>query len=113
MSLPPRTNWHGDERPASGAETARAEGTAARIRREVAEIRAAADQLKDGGAFETEVTAFSRVQATALERAGGDAVYASALRPEQDTRLETGMLPTAARSALLIARALTGDGTGR
>lgn len=37
-----------------------------------------------------------------LERADGDGVYASALRTEQDTRLEPGMLPTAARSALLI-----------
>ncbi|MEV7897411.1 hypothetical protein [Streptomyces cyaneofuscatus] len=113
VTLPPLTNWHGDERPATGAETALAAGRAARVRREVADIRAAAQQMADGSPVEAEVAAFLTVQAELLERAGGEASSAHYLRPEQDTRQEPGMFPTAARSALLIARALLADGTGR
>ncbi|MFB8441206.1 hypothetical protein ACFC7A_19390 [Streptomyces niveus] len=40
--LPPRVDWHGVERAASTEGISRAEGTAARIRREAAEIRASA-----------------------------------------------------------------------
>ncbi|MEW1761585.1 hypothetical protein AB0393_34445 [Streptomyces cyaneofuscatus] len=113
MSLPPVTNWHGEERPASYEATARAEVIAARIRREVAEIRAAADQLVGASPAEAEVAVFLTVQAELLERAGGEASSAHHLRPEQDTRQESGMFPTAARSALLIARAHLADQAGR
>lgn len=106
-SLPPRVDWHGNERPASAMEVERAEGTAARIRAEANEIRAAAEQLASGSAFEAQVAEFLTVQATMLERNGGEARYANTLRPDQDTREQRDMLPTAARSALLIARAYT------
>ncbi|MBD2829882.1 hypothetical protein ID875_21170 [Streptomyces globisporus] len=113
MSLPPVTNWHGDERVATATETARAAGTAARIRREVAEIRAAAEQLKNDDGFEAEVAAFLTGQALMLERAGGEARYAHTMRPHQDTLEDRDMFPTAARRALLIARALLADRVGR
>ncbi|MFD5907064.1 hypothetical protein ACFWHG_36990 [Streptomyces microflavus] len=112
MSLPPITNWHGDERAATAAETALAEGRAARIRREVAEIRTAAEQLAAGSPAEAEVAAFLTDQALMLERAGGEARSARHLRPEQDTIAEPGMFPTPALRALLIARAVL-EGTGR
>jgi hypothetical protein len=106
--LPPRVDWHGNKREATVAEITRAEGTAARIRREVAEMRAAAERLRDGGdAFDTAVADFLTVEATALERNGGEARYAETLSSDQDTRERHGMLATAARSALLIARAYT------
>lgn len=104
--LPPRVNWHNEERPATEAEVELAEGTAARIRREVAEMRTTAEQLRnDGDTLHAAVADFLTVQATILERNGGEPRYASTLRAEQDTREQPGMLPTAARSALLISRA--------
>lgn len=107
--LPPRADWDGNERPASTMEVARAEGAAARIRREAAEIRAAAEQLGDGNPFEAAVAEFLTAQATLLERCGGTAQHAETLRPDQDTRDAPGVFPTAARSALLIARATPGE----
>lgn len=95
-TLPTRVDWHGDEREATAGEVVRAEGIAARIRREVAEIRSAAE--------------FLTAQATMLERAGGTAERANTLRLTEDTREEAGMFPTAARSALLFARARLGTG---
>ncbi|MEU1121842.1 MULTISPECIES: hypothetical protein [unclassified Streptomyces] len=77
----------------------------ARIRREVADMRAAADLLAAGAAWEVQTADFLRTTATVLERNGGTAQHAELLRWDQDTREEPGMLPTAARSALLIARA--------
>lgn len=105
MSLPPRVDWNGNERPASAMEVSRAEGTAVRINREVAEIRAAAEQLATRSPFERAVAEFLTTEATMLERNGGTAQRAEALRFDQDTREQSGMFPTAARSALLIARA--------
>nr|WP_024127909.1 hypothetical protein [Streptomyces sp. 14R-10]AHF46183.1 hypothetical protein pZL1.18c [Streptomyces sp. 14R-10] len=113
MSLPPRSDWHNNERPATAVENAMAEGRASRVRREVAEIRAAAEQLKGEGRFEAEVAAFLTTRALMLERAGGEARYASTMRPAEDTVEERDMFPTAARSALLIARALLADRAGR
>lgn len=104
--LPPRVDWDGNEREASDAEVARAESTAARIRSEVAEIRAAAEQLSDGNPFETAVAKFLTVHATRLERCGSTAQRAETLRPDEDTRDDPNMFPTAARSALLIARSI-------
>lgn len=104
--LPPRVDWDGNKREASGAEVARAEGTAARIRREVAEIRAAVERLNGGSPFESSVAEFLSVQANLLERCGGTAQRADSLRLEGDTREVAGLFPTAARSALLIARAI-------
>jgi len=104
-TLPPHVDWDGKSRAASDAEVARAESAAARIRSEVAEIRAAAEQLGSDTPFEAAVAEFLSVQATLLERCGGTAQRAETLRPEQDTRDTPGMFPTAARSALLIARA--------
>ena len=104
-TLPPHVDWHGRRREPDAHEVALAEGTAARVRREVAEIRAAAELLAAGTATEAAVADFLRVQATLLERAGGTAESTTTLRPHEDTREESGMLPTAARSALLIARA--------
>lgn len=109
-ALPPRVNWDGDERPATAMEVDRAEGTAARIRREVAEIRAAAEQLASGGPFEAQVAEFLTVRATMLERAGGTALRADSMRREEDTLDEPGTFPNAARSALLIARAYLAQG---
>ncbi|MBP5926662.1 hypothetical protein F3K32_42400 [Streptomyces sp. LBUM 1483] len=103
--LPPRVDWHGTERPASAMETSRAEGTAIRIRREVAEIRTAAEQLADGSPFEIAVAEFLDAQATMLERAGSTPERANCMRREDDTLDEPGTFPNAARSALLIARA--------
>jgi hypothetical protein len=82
-----------------------AEGTAARIRREVAEIREAADDLAAGTDVEVAVSAFLTVQAELLERHGGTAERADSLSRYDDTVDHPGMFPTAARSALLIARA--------
>lgn len=108
-TLPTRVDWDGNERPASAMEVTLAEGTAARIRSEVFEIREAAGQLiLTGGAFEKEVAEFLRVQATMLGRAGGTAERADAMRHEEDTLDEPGTFPNAARSALLIARAYLG-----
>ncbi|MFD8516585.1 hypothetical protein ACFV27_37275 [Streptomyces antimycoticus] len=105
-TLPPRADWEGNARAASGAEVARAESAAARIRSEVTEIRAAAEQLDSGNPFEAAVAEFLTAQATLLERCGSTAQCADTLRPEQDTRDSPGMLATAARSALLIARTI-------
>ncbi|MFD8516616.1 hypothetical protein ACFV27_37430 [Streptomyces antimycoticus] len=107
-TLPTRVDWDGNERPASGMEVSRAEGTAIRVRREVAEIRAAAEQLATGSPSEVAVADFLAVQATMLERAGSTPQRADSMRPEQDTRENPGTFPTAARSALLIARAQLG-----
>ncbi|MCG0065990.1 hypothetical protein L0F81_22280 [Streptomyces tricolor] len=104
MSPRPIIDWHGNQREPAAQEVARAEAAAARVRREVAEIREAAGQLADGSPGERAVADFLRTQATLLERAGGTAGDVATLRPHQDTREQPGMLPTAARSALLIAR---------
>jgi len=105
-TLPTRVNWDGTQRPASAAEVGRAQGKAARIRREVTEIRTAAEQLAvTGSPFDAEVAAFLTAQATLLERAGGTPGRADSMRKEEDTLHESGTFPTAARSALLIARA--------
>lgn len=104
-TLPSHVDWNGNERPATAMEVAMAESTAARIRREVAEIRSAAEQLATGNQFDTAVAEFLTIQATILERCGGTELSASVLRPDDDTREWAGMFPTAARSALLIARA--------
>ncbi|MFM9735187.1 hypothetical protein [Streptomyces niveiscabiei] len=109
--LPPRTDWHGRTREHTSVETALIEGTARRIRREAEEIRTAAEQLADGTAVEREVAAFLRVQATLLERAGATPDRTAYLRPEENTQAVDGMFPTAARSALLIARAHHADRT--
>ncbi|MFF2571184.1 hypothetical protein [Streptomyces sp. NPDC058084] len=106
--LPPRVDWDGNERPASAAEVSRAEGTAARIRREVAEMRRAADELASGSPFEAAVAEFLTTRALMLERAGATPERADSLRPEEDTLAEPGTFPTAARSALLIAHAHLG-----
>ncbi|SEB31633.1 hypothetical protein SAMN04490357_0186 [Streptomyces misionensis] len=107
-TLPPRVDWHGNERPASAMEVDRAEGIAARIRREVAEIRTAAEQLAAGSPFEAQVAEFLTVRAEILERAGGTAERATSLGRHDDTLAEPGMFPNPARSALLIARAYLG-----
>lgn len=111
--VPPRVDWDGNERPASTMEVARAEETAARIRREAAEIRAAAEQLGDGNPFEAAIAEFLTAQATLLERCGGTPQRAEMLRPDEDTRDAPGMFPTAARSALLIARTAPKQTKGR
>ncbi|MGW2550070.1 hypothetical protein [Streptomyces sp. NPDC001635] len=108
--LPPRGDWEGNERPASAAEVARAEATAARIRGEVAEIRRAAERLAAGSPFQAAVAEFLSIQATVLERAGSTAERADDLSRSDDTREDPGMFATAARSALLIARAYNGTG---
>ncbi|MEU1592826.1 hypothetical protein ABZ468_08170 [Streptomyces sp. NPDC005708] len=106
--LPPRADWEGNERPATAAEVARAEATAARIRREVAEIRTAAERLEGGSPFAVAVAEFLTVQATLLERHGGTAERAESLSRYDDTRDDPDTFPSAARSALLIARAALG-----
>ncbi|MEW9521812.1 hypothetical protein [Streptomyces tubercidicus] len=108
--LPPIVNWRGEQRQPTTGEVARAEGTAARIRQEVADMRAAAEQLAAGSRspFESAVADFLAVQATMLERAGSTPQRANSLRPEEDTREERDTFPSAARSALLIARAHLG-----
>ncbi|MFE4496075.1 hypothetical protein ACFRKD_26840 [Streptomyces niveus] len=111
--LPPRVDWHGVERAASTERISRAEGIAARIRREAQEIRTAADHLAALGPVETATAGFLRVQAELLDRAGGTAERANTLRPEEDTRDISGMFPTPARSALLIARAHHQQRAGR
>lgn len=104
--LPPRVDWDGNEQKASDAEVARAGGTAARIRREVAEIRSAVERLNGGSPFESSVAEFLSVQANLLERRGSTPQRADSLRSEGDTREVAGSFPSAARSALLIARAI-------
>jgi len=86
VPLPARVDWSGTERPAGAAEVARAEGTAARIRREVAEIHTAAQDLAACGSVEVAVADFLTVQAAVLKRAGGSAEHADTLRPDEDTR---------------------------
>lgn len=104
--LPTRVDWTGKERPASAMEISRAEGIVVRVRREVAEIRAAAEQLAaTSSPFDAEVAEFLTVQANMLERAGGNILAADCMRREDDTLDEPGTFPTPARSALLIARA--------
>ncbi|MGW9026831.1 hypothetical protein ACWGQ5_22125 [Streptomyces sp. NPDC055722] len=107
-ALPPRVDWAGNERPASAAEVARAEATAARIRREVAEIRTAVERLTGGSPLNAAVAEFLTVQATLLERHGGTAQRAETLSRYDDTREDPSVFPSAARSALLIARAALG-----
>lgn len=103
--LPQREDWHGNRRPASAMEMSRAEGTAARIRGEVAEIRTAVSELAGGTPFEVAVAQFLTVQAELLERNGSTPLRADDLRDIDDTRDTPGIFETAARSALLIARA--------
>lgn len=103
--LPSHTDWERNERPATAADMACAEGTAARIRGEVAEIRTAAERLAAGSPFEAAVGDFLRVQAAVLERNGGTIQQAENLSRGEDTREDPGMLATPARCALLIARA--------
>ncbi|MGI5135473.1 MULTISPECIES: hypothetical protein [unclassified Streptomyces] len=107
-ALPSRVDWEGNERPAFAAEVARAEATAARIRREVAEIRTAVERLAGGSPLNAAVAEFLTVQATLLERHGGTAQRAETLSRYDDTREDPGVFPSAARSALLIARAALG-----
>lgn len=107
-TLPTRVEWDGTERPASAMEVTRAEGTAARIRHEVADIRGAAEQLATMGPFEDAVAKFLTVHATMLERAGGTTERAYSMSFDEDTLDAPGMFPNAARSALLIARAYLG-----
>ena len=107
-ALSPRVDRNGNERSASAMEVDRAEGTAARIRCEVAELRTAAERLAARGAFEAAVAEFLTVQAKMLERAGGTAERADSMRREDDTLDAPGMFPSPARSALLIARAHLG-----
>lgn len=104
-SVLPRGDMNGNTWPATTREVHRAEATASRIRGEVAEIRTAAGHLAAGTPFEQAVAEFLGVQATVLERAGGTPRRADGLRPDEDTREDPGMFPTAARSALLITRA--------
>ncbi|MEU1599316.1 hypothetical protein ABZ468_42580 [Streptomyces sp. NPDC005708] len=107
-ALAPHVDWAGNERAASAAEVARAEATAARIRREVAEIRTAVERLAGGSPLNAAVANFLTVQATLLERHGGTAQRAETLNRCDDTREDPGVFPSAARSALLIARAALG-----
>ncbi|BDT39486.1 hypothetical protein [Streptomyces yaizuensis] len=109
-SLPTRVDSHGNEREASAMEVNRAEGTAIRIRREVAEIRAAAARLAAGTTAEKAVADFLTVQATMLERAGGTPQRADGMRLDDDTVDQPGQFPSPARSALLIARAYLATG---
>ncbi|MFD8609377.1 hypothetical protein [Streptomyces sp. NPDC059631] len=104
-TLPPRVDWSGNERPASAMEVGRAEGTAARVRREVAEMRAAAEQFATGGPFEAAVAEFLTVRAEMHERAGGTAERADHMDRYDYTADAPGAFPSPARSALLIARA--------
>ncbi|GAA0611994.1 hypothetical protein [Streptomyces crystallinus] len=104
-TLPTRVDGDGTERQASARETHRAEGTSARIRGEVAEIRTAADDLAVGTDFDRSLSAFLTVQAELLKRHGATAQHADSLSRNDDTRDDPGMFPTAARSALLISRA--------
>ncbi|MGW2841913.1 hypothetical protein ACWCWD_29510 [Streptomyces sp. NPDC001493] len=107
-TLPPVVSWDGTIRERTRGEVLRVEGTAARIRREVAEIRAAAEQLAAAGPVEAAVAEFLTVQAVLLERAGATPARADRIRPDDDTAEEPGAYPSAARSALLIARAHQG-----
>lgn len=105
--LPIREDWNGNRCPASAMEIHRAEATASRIRREVAEIRRAAKHLAEGSPFEVAVSDFLTVQATMLERAGATTQRADNLSDLDDTRDQPGIFTTPARNALLIARAHT------
>ncbi|MGW2937859.1 hypothetical protein ACWDA7_40005 [Streptomyces sp. NPDC001156] len=107
-ALPSRVDRAGNERPASVAEVARPEASAARIRREVAEIRTAVQRLSGGSRLNVAVAEFLAVQATLLERHGGTAQRAETPSRYDDTREDPSMFPSAARSALLIARAALG-----
>ncbi|MFD4795906.1 hypothetical protein [Streptomyces anulatus] len=100
-----RVDWDGNVREATAMEIDRAEGTAARIRSEVAEMRSAVEQLASNGPFEIQVAEFLTVQATMLERAGSTAQRADSMRREEDTLHDPDTFPSPARSALLIARA--------
>ncbi len=66
MSQRPIIDWHGNQRDLDAQEVARAEATAARVRREVAEIREAADRLAGSG--ESAVADFLHTQATLPSR---------------------------------------------
>lgn len=104
---PPIVDWHGNERQWSEAEVALQNGRVARINREVAEIRRAAEQMAaKGDLFHSEVAEFLNAEALMLERAN----KGSFLRGEDDTQERPGMFHTAARRALLIARAYNWTG---
>ncbi|WP_327270771.1 hypothetical protein OG233_30690 (plasmid) [Streptomyces sp. NBC_01218] len=99
MALPPVVSTRDPGR----GETDHAEATAIRIRAEAAEIHTAAEQLAAADdPFREAVAAYLTVQAVLLERAGG--TTARAILPDEDTVAQPGVFPSAARSALLIAR---------
>ena len=113
MALLKRIDWNNNEVPYTSADVVRYEQRVARVRKEVGEIRTAVHTMREeGGAFLEEVADFLDREALQLERAN-EADSGSAELPEQeDTRERTGLVPTSARRALLIARAFTSTRPG-
>ncbi|MER6844873.1 hypothetical protein [Streptomyces platensis] len=101
---PTIVDWQGNERQWTPQEVTHHEARVARISGEVAEIRSAAQQMRDqSNPFHTEVADFPTAEALMLERANS----ATLLSRDDDTQERAGMFPTVARRALLIARAYT------
>ncbi|MFI9064224.1 hypothetical protein ACIGQE_20465 [Streptomyces sp. NPDC053429] len=103
-----------DEVPYTSADIVQYEVRVARVRGEVAEIRTAVyDLCEEGGAFLEEVAAFLDREALQLERAEEAGSGSAEPAEQEDTQERDGLVPTAARRTLLIARAFTGaHGTG-
>lgn len=105
MALLKQVDWQDNEIPHTDADRRRYEQRVARVRKEVAEIRSAADGIKaTGGAFHAEVADFLTSQARMLE--GANEVDGGVeLQPQDDTAERPTWGTTTARRALLIARA--------
>ncbi|MEU5483546.1 hypothetical protein [Streptomyces mirabilis] len=105
MALLKRVDWQDNEIPHTDADRRRYEQRVARVRKEVTEIRSAAEGIRAaGGAFDAEVADFLAAEARMLE--GANEVDGGVeLQPGDDTAERPNWGTTTARRALLIARA--------
>ncbi|MGW3415605.1 hypothetical protein [Streptomyces sp. NPDC000888] len=112
MALLKQVNWEGKEIPYSDWERIRYDQRVTRVRKEVAEIRAAADGIRtEGGAFHTEVADFLTSEARMLE-SSNEVDGGVELQPQDDTTERPNWGTTTARRALLIAHAWHRDHQG-
>ncbi|MFJ2774639.1 hypothetical protein [Streptomyces sp. NPDC087300] len=107
MALLKRVDWHDRELPYTQAELMFHEARVLRLRDEIAEIREAAEAMRNteaGTPFFGEVVDFLEWNATRLERAN-EADGGVELDAYEDTREIRDEVPTEQRRALLMARA--------
>jgi hypothetical protein len=112
VALLKQTDWNDIEIPYTAADATRYEHRVVRVRAEIAEIRSAVAAMRgQSGAFLNEVADFLDREALQLERVN-EADGSVELDARDDTREQSGYVPTSARRALLIARAFINERPG-